>query len=75
MMVDSQKEATAAALTELGYDVDAQLAVHSFTRGLGLRGRPRGGRRDPRGERHAGDGCRAAARDRQRGRRRSGRAR
>jgi len=31
MMVDSQKEATAAALTELGYDIDAKLAVHSFT--------------------------------------------
>ena len=31
MMVDSQKEATAAALTELGYDVDAKLTVHSFT--------------------------------------------
>ena len=31
MMVDSQKEATAAALTELGYDVDAELTVHSFT--------------------------------------------
>ncbi|SFS08024.1 PDZ domain-containing protein [Microbacterium sp. cf046] len=31
MMVDSQKEATAAALTELGYDVDAKLTVYSFT--------------------------------------------
>ena len=31
MMVDSQKEATAAALTELGYDVDAELTVYSFT--------------------------------------------
>ena len=31
MMVDSQKEATAAALTEFGYDIDAKLAVHSFT--------------------------------------------
>lgn len=31
MMVDSQKEATAAALTELGYDVDAMLTVYSFT--------------------------------------------
>jgi PDZ domain-containing protein len=29
MMVDSQHEATAAALTELGYDVGATLAVHS----------------------------------------------
>ena len=48
MMVDSQKEATAAALTELGYDVDAQLTVYSFTEGLGSRGRPRGGRRHPR---------------------------
>lgn len=31
MMVDSQKEATAAALTELGYDVGAQLEVYSLT--------------------------------------------
>lgn len=31
MMVDSQKEATAAALTELGYDVGAMLTVYSFT--------------------------------------------
>jgi len=31
MMVDSQKEATAAALTELGYDVEAELTVYSFT--------------------------------------------
>lgn len=30
MMVDSQQEATAAALTELGYDVGAQLSVHSL---------------------------------------------
>lgn len=30
MMVDSQQEATAAALTELGYDVGAMLTVHSF---------------------------------------------
>nr|WP_169582794.1 S16 family serine protease [Microbacterium sp. MF43] len=30
MMVDSQQEATAAALTELGYDVGARLTVHSF---------------------------------------------
>ena len=29
MMVDSQQEATAAALTELGYDVGAQVSVHS----------------------------------------------
>lgn len=33
MMVDSQKEATAAALTELGYDVDPQLTVYSFVEG------------------------------------------
>lgn len=32
MMVDSQKEATAAALTELGYDVNAQLTVYAFTK-------------------------------------------
>ena len=30
MMVDSQNEATAAALTELGYDVDPQISVHSL---------------------------------------------
>ncbi len=33
MMVDSQKEATAAALTELGYDIEAMLTVFSFTDG------------------------------------------
>lgn len=31
MMVDSQQEAKAAALTELGYDVPAALTVHSLT--------------------------------------------
>jgi PDZ domain-containing protein len=31
MMVDSQNEAKAAALTELGYDVNAQITVHSLT--------------------------------------------
>lgn len=31
MMVDSQKEATAAALSELGYDIDPMLTVYSFT--------------------------------------------
>lgn len=31
MMVDSQQEATAAALMNLGYDVDSELTVHSFT--------------------------------------------
>jgi PDZ domain-containing protein len=30
LMVDSQKEATAAALTELGYEVDPHLTVYSF---------------------------------------------
>ena len=30
MMVDSQQEATAAALTELGYDVGARISVHSI---------------------------------------------
>ncbi|MHC3000316.1 YlbL family protein [Microbacterium sp. HJ5] len=30
MMVDSQQDATAAALTELGYDVGAQISVHSI---------------------------------------------
>nr|WP_205835483.1 S16 family serine protease [Microbacterium sp. CFH 90308] len=33
MMVDSQAEATAAALVELGYDVDGRLSVHSLTDG------------------------------------------
>ena len=33
MMVDSQAEATAAALVELGYDVDGRLSVHSLTEG------------------------------------------
>ncbi|MFH8250360.1 PDZ domain-containing protein [Microbacterium sp. B2969] len=32
MMVDSQKEATAAALKQLGYDVQTRIAVHSFTK-------------------------------------------
>jgi PDZ domain-containing protein len=31
MMVDSQNEATAAALTELGYDVNPRISVHSLT--------------------------------------------
>ncbi len=31
LMVDSQKEATAAALIELGYDVESRLTVHSLT--------------------------------------------
>ncbi|MGK3952508.1 PDZ domain-containing protein [Microbacterium sp. I2] len=31
MMIDSQAEATAAALVELGYDVDGRLSVHSLT--------------------------------------------
>jgi PDZ domain-containing protein len=30
MMIDSQQEATAAALTDLGYDIGATLTVHSF---------------------------------------------
>ena len=38
MMVDSQKEATAAALTELGYDVDAKLTVYAFTEGSASEG-------------------------------------
>ena len=33
MMVDSQHEATAAALTEVGYDVGATLSVHSVVEG------------------------------------------
>lgn len=31
MMVDSQQEATAAALVHLGYDVESELAVHSLS--------------------------------------------
>lgn len=38
MMVDSQHEATAAALTELGYDVGAQLSVHSVIDGAAAEG-------------------------------------
>jgi Lon-like protease len=38
MMVDSQKEATAAALTELGYDIDAMLTVFSFIEGSASEG-------------------------------------
>ena len=38
MMVDSQHEATAAALTELGYDVGAQLSVHSVIDGAAATG-------------------------------------
>ena len=38
MMVDSQQEATAAALTELGYDVGAELSVHSVIDGAAAEG-------------------------------------
>lgn len=38
MMIDSQQEATAAALTELGYDVGATLTVHSFVEGSAAEG-------------------------------------
>ena len=38
MMIDSQQEATAAALTELGYDVGAQLTVHSLVEGSAAEG-------------------------------------
>ena len=38
MMVDSQKEATAAALTELGYDVSPHLTVNSLTEGSAAKG-------------------------------------
>ncbi|GAA5199473.1 YlbL family protein [Microbacterium jejuense] len=38
MMVDSQQEATAAALTELGYDVGAKLSVHSVIDGAAAEG-------------------------------------
>ncbi|WP_203582458.1 YlbL family protein [Microbacterium hibisci] len=38
MMVDSQQEATAAALSELGYDVGGQLSVHSVVEGAAAEG-------------------------------------
>lgn len=38
MMVDSQKEATAAALTQLGYPITADLAVHSLVNGSAATG-------------------------------------
>jgi PDZ domain-containing protein len=38
MMVDSQNDATAAALTELGYDVNAKIIVHSFTKDAAAKG-------------------------------------
>jgi Lon-like protease len=38
MMVDSQKEATAAALTHLGYDVHPKLTVYSLTDGSPAQG-------------------------------------
>lgn len=31
LMTDSQQEATAAAMTELGYDVSSEIAIHSLT--------------------------------------------
>ena len=38
MMVDSQKEATAAALSELGYDVDQMVRVYALTDGSAAEG-------------------------------------
>ncbi|MEV8266165.1 S16 family serine protease [Microbacterium sp. NPDC076911] len=38
MMVDSQQDATAAALSELGFDVGAALTVHSFVEGSAAEG-------------------------------------
>lgn len=38
MMVDSQQEATAAALTEVGYDVGAKLSVHSVIKDAAAEG-------------------------------------
>jgi PDZ domain-containing protein len=38
LMVDSQQEATAAALTELGEDVNARIAVHSVMEGSAAEG-------------------------------------
>ncbi len=37
-MVDSQKEATAAALTELGYDVNAKISVYAILEGSAAEG-------------------------------------
>lgn len=50
-MTDSQQEAIAAALTELGYPVEQRVSVVQVPEGLG-RGRPGGGGRDPRGRGH-----------------------
>ncbi|MBN9196404.1 MAG: ATP-dependent serine peptidase containing a PDZ domain protein, partial [Microbacterium sp.] len=41
MMVDSQKEATAAALTHLGYDVHPKLSVYSLTDDSAAQGKRR----------------------------------
>jgi len=38
LMTDSQKEATAAALSELGYDIGAHLSVHSLQEGSAAEG-------------------------------------
>ena len=38
LMTDSQNEATAAALSELGYDIGAHLSVHSLQEGSGAEG-------------------------------------
>jgi PDZ domain-containing protein len=38
LMTDSQQEATAAALTELGYDVGARIAVHSLLKDSAAQG-------------------------------------
>jgi PDZ domain-containing protein len=38
MMVDSQQEATAAALSQLGYDVGARISVHSIVEGSAAEG-------------------------------------
>ncbi|MEU1970181.1 S16 family serine protease [Microbacterium sp. NPDC019599] len=38
LMIDSQKEATAAALTELGYDVGSHITVHSLLQGSAAEG-------------------------------------
>ena len=70
MMVDSQNEATAAALTELGYDVNPQISVHSLTDDSAATGVLEVGDVILEAERRAGDGCRSPARHRERRRRR-----
>ncbi len=54
LMTDSQKEATAAALSELGYDIGAHLSVHSVQAGSAAEGLVEVGDVDRLGERDRG---------------------